>query len=106
MEAKPQSRACRRVTHTGPEREHDSERVFGAMLLGDLTLFSRVPSPLFNLSQVQASMTSTFMVEASVEMSSSTPAGPSQGEEVGLLGSLAPLVWGMGGGWNTFGNGK
>ena len=51
-EAKPQSspesptgtaRQGQRVTHTGPVREHESERVFGAMLLGDLTLlFSRV----------------------------------------------------------------
>ena len=59
------------MTHTGPERELESERVFGAMLLSDLTLpFYRVPSPLFDhLSQEPISARFASMVEALVEIS-------------------------------------
>ena len=94
------------------EREHVSERVFGAMLLGDLALpFSRVPltivRPLVPGANIHAV---SKLGRASVECHfpgglglsrreelQHTPTGPSQGEEVGLLGPPGPFVRGMGG---------
>ena len=126
-EAKPQSspesptgtaRQGQRA-YTGPEREHESERVFGA-ILGDLTRpFLESPSPLFDhLSQVQTSKRSTGTAEASVESFLGTGTAPPGGAPAhshwsltrGGSGLIVPTWAPCEGGWrgleHSYGNGK
>ena len=95
------------MTHTGPETEHERERVFGAMLLSDLTLpFSRVPLtivrplvPGANIGAVDGcgrGLSSDFLGGPGRpwwEELQRTPIGPSQGGGSGLVGpTWSPCV--------------